>query len=130
MGGLFWVLPGRGTARQGCWRNSRRGLPKKKTAVKANPRSASRLCYGSLRSPPRRREAEPSPQSVTHAVRTNCYLCGEELPLPALPEFVPVVIGTWYQRSFHRRAPAQRVEKNHFKGAGELHHAKTRHGFL
>src|ERR1035438_1635317 len=80
MGGLFWVLPGRGTARQGCWRNSRRGLPEKKTAVKATPRSASRLCYGSLRSPPRRREAEPSPQSVTHAVRTNSYLCGEELP--------------------------------------------------
>src|ERR1017187_1885401 len=96
MGGLFWVLPGRGTARQGCWRNSRRGLPKKKTAVKANPRSASRLCYGSLRSPPRRREAEPSPQSVTHAVRTNCYLCGEELPSAALP-IAPIGSGKWYK---------------------------------
>src|ERR1019366_3800251 len=96
MGGLFWVLPGRGTARQGCWRNSRRGLPEKKTAVKATPRSASRLCYGSLRSPPRRREAEPSPQSVTHAVRTNCYLCGEELPSAALP-IAPFVSGNWYE---------------------------------
>src|ERR1039458_2662106 len=113
MGGLFWVLPGRGTARQGCWRNSRRGLPEKKTAVKATPRSASRLCYGSLRSPPRRREAEPSPQSVTHAVRTNCYLCGEELPsrpthcTDRLWELVSHVAGKHRLPSIARSVPGQ-----------------------
>src|SRR5271170_3474981 len=57
----------------------------KRRDEKTSPGSASRLRYGSLRSPSRNREAEHPPQSVTHAVRRKCYLCGEAFPSLALP---------------------------------------------
>ncbi len=57
----------------------------KRTMRKKRPRSASRLRSGSLRSPSLRREAEFLPQSVTHAVSTKCYLCGERVPSLAPP---------------------------------------------
>jgi hypothetical protein len=66
-------------------RTVRASALREKWLGEAFPRSASRLRYGSLRSPSLRREAERPPQSVTHAVITKCYLCGAQIPSLALP---------------------------------------------
>jgi len=58
---------------------------RRKSGEKKIPCSASRLRSGSLRSPPLRREAERSPQSVTSAVITKCNPCGAQIPSLALP---------------------------------------------
>jgi hypothetical protein len=62
---------------------------KRKSGERKTPCAASRLRYGSLRSPPLRREAAHPPQSVTHALTTKCYLSGAQIPSLALP--FPVV---------------------------------------